>query len=108
MINVIWSSPAIHMADKVLEYTERHFGKRQRTKLQKIFAGVASEIAVMPRKHQKEPALIDSEYEFRYYLIFDKIKVVFQVVDDNNITIVAVVTTYRSPETIISLSKGNR
>ena len=106
MINVIWAPSALEMADRVLEYTEEQFGKRQKKKLQKIFAHVASEIAVMPKIHQKEPALIYSEYDFRYYLIFDRIKVIFQIVDDNNITIVAVVTTYRSNGTIIALTKN--
>lgn len=106
MIRVIWASSAIEMADRVLEYTEEQFGKRQKKRLQKIFAHVASEIAFMPQMHQKEPALIDSGSDYRYYLIFGRIKVIYKIVDDSNIIIVAVVTTYRSDETIIAFTKN--
>lgn len=106
MITVIWASSAIKMADKVLEYTEEQFGKHQKKKLQRIFARVASDIAVMPKIHQKEPALIDSGSDYRYYLIFGRIKVIYKIVDDNNITIVAVVTTYRSNETIMAITQS--
>lgn len=107
MISVIWASSAIEMADRVLEYTEERFGKRQKKRLQKIFANVASDIAAMPQIHQKEPALIDCGSDYRYYLIFGRIKVIYNIVDDNNITIVAVVTTYRSDESIIALTINN-
>lgn len=106
MMNVKWTIPAVEMADNVLYYTEEQFGKRQKQKLQRIFARVASDISTMPKKYQKEPALEDYEHEYRYYLIFNRIKVIYKILDDENIAIVAVVTTYQSSETIVSLSAG--
>lgn len=99
-MNVVWATPAIELATQMLDYTEQEFGLHQRQKLKSIFATIAQDIAFMPQRGPLEPALVKSGYESRYILIFKRIKVVYQLLDDDHAVIVAVCTTYQSGESL--------
>lgn len=99
-MEVIWSNPAIELATQMLEYTEQEFGMQQYTKLKSVFATIAHDISHMPRRGPLEPALTDCDYESRYILIFKRIKVVYQILDEDHAVIVAVCTNRQSSDSL--------
>lgn len=97
-MKVEWTDNARRMAAEVLRYTYLNLGKHQADKLKTLFSEVAVQLGKMPRRGFLEPVLAEMDGEYRSFLIFKNLKIVYQIVDEEYAYILAVWNTRRNPE----------
>ena len=89
-MKIVWSSDAIEMADYFFEVTRHMYGQKIYQKYLDKIDTIQKQLSIMPRIVTLEPALADEDGEYRFRLINDRFKLIYRIVDEDNILIFAV------------------
>ena len=89
-MKIIWSPDAIEMADAFLEVTRHLYGQNVYQKYLDKIETILKQLSIMPRTGSFESALTDEDGEYRFRLINDRFKLIYRIVDEETILIIAV------------------
>ena len=89
-MNIVWSSDAMEMTDYFFEVTRHCYGQKVYQKYLEKIETIQKQLSLMPRTGSLEPALADENGEYRFKLINDRFKLIYRIIDEENILIFAV------------------
>lgn len=89
-MKIVWSPDAIEMADSFFEVTRHLFGQKVYRKYLEQIETIQQQLSIMPRMGSLETALADEDGEYRFKLINDRFKLIYRIVDEETILILAV------------------
>ena len=98
MVKIVWSQHAIDLADIVFQESKAIYGDRKYQQLIDRIEYLQNRLAEMPRIGAKEEALEGEDGEYRFLTINKRFKLVYEVVDDDNVLIIAVWDFRQNPE----------
>ena len=98
MAEVVWSQHAIDLADIVLQETKEIYGAKALERIINRIELLQQRVAKMPRIGGYEEALADEEGEYRFLTINNRFKLVYEVVDDSNVLIIAIWDFKQNPD----------
>ena len=86
------------MADIVLQESKAIFGTKAFQRMVDKIEDLQKWLGTMPRMGSFEEALKDEEGEYRFLVINKRFKLVYEVVDEDNVLIIAVWDFKQKPE----------
>ena len=106
-MEINWAHNAISMADSILRYTFKTFGKSQADKLKMMFVDTTNRLKSYPNSGPIDSLLSDLEHEYRSVTLYKTIKIIYYIADKEHIYIVAV-WNCRQDETSLNDSIKNK
>lgn len=100
MITVVWSQHAIDMADIIFQEAKCLFGEKAYQRIIDRIDYLQKRLSQMPRIGSYEEALKDEEGEYRFLTINERFKLVYEVVDETNVLIIAVWDFKQNPNSM--------
>ena len=98
MAKVVWSQYAIDLADIILQESKGLYGDKTYQRLIDRIEFLQERLSSMPRIGAKEEALENEEGDYRFLTINKRFKLVYEVVDDENVLIIAVWDFKQNPD----------
>ncbi len=97
-MRIFWSTDAIEMADAFLEESKYVYGLKVFQKHLDKIKLIIHQLEKTPRSGPYEEALSDEEGEFRFRLINDRFKLVYRIIDEQTLLIIALWDMRMNPE----------
>ena len=100
MAKTEWSNHALDMAEAIAQEAKLVYGKVVYNKLIDRIELLQNRLASMPRMGSKEEALAEEDGEFRFLVINKRFKLVYEVINDEHVLIIAVWDFRQDPRTM--------